>query len=92
MFKLAYLDDDANTSHRVCLALIIWVAINRIVERITMIVDIAAIVGSMKSLSELNICFVSVAVEPPETNIEIITSSNEERNDRRAAVITENLI
>jgi hypothetical protein len=38
-------------------------------------VEMAAMVGSMKSRSALNICFVSVAFNPPETNIAMITSS-----------------
>ena len=49
-------------------------------------------VGSMKSRSALNIRLVSVALLPPDTNIAMMTSSNEVRNDNKADVITENLI
>ena len=39
------------------------------------LVEMAAIVGSIKSRRALNICFVSVAFTPPEMNIAMMTSS-----------------
>ena len=68
------------------------VASNSVVETTIMMVEMAAIVGSMKSRNAANMCFVSVAFEPPETNIAMITSSKEVRNDNSAAVTIENLI
>lgn len=61
-------------------------------ETRTIIVDMAAIVGSMKSRKALNMCFVNVALEPPETKIDMITSSKDVRNESNNAVTTENLI
>lgn len=55
-------------------------------------VEIAAKVGSMKSLNAPNMCLVKVAFLPPDTNIEMITSSKEVRNDSKAAVAIENFI
>ena len=55
-------------------------------------VEIAAIVGSIKSLSAANMCLVSVAFDPPETNIEMMTSSKEVKKANNADVTTENLI
>jgi len=55
-------------------------------------VEMAAMVGSIKSRRALNICFVSVAFDPPETKIAMMTSSKEVRNDSSAAVTIENLI
>ena len=51
-----------------------------------MMVEIAAIVGSMKSRSAANMCLVSVAFKPPETKIEMMTSSNEVRVFQVSAV------
>ena len=58
----------------------------------TMMVEIAAMVGSMKSRSALNICLVRVAFTPPEMNMEMITSSNEVRKESSAAVRIEKRI
>jgi len=55
-------------------------------------VEMAAMVGSMKSRKAANICFVSVAFDPPETKIATITSSKEVRNDNSAEVTIKNLI
>ncbi len=74
------------------MAPIAWAISNRTVETSTMIVEVAAMVGSMKSRRAANICLVSVVLTPPETKITIITSSNDVRSDSRAAVTTENLI
>ena len=63
-----------------------------VVDTRIIIVEMAAMVGSIESRSALNICFVSVAFDPPETNIAMITSSKEVRNDSKAAVTMENLI
>ena len=57
-----------------------------------MMVEIAAIVGSMKSRKALNICLVMVAFFPPEIKMEMITSSKEVRKDNSAAVNTEKRI
>jgi hypothetical protein len=40
-----------------------------------MIVEMAAIVGSIKSLRALNMCLVNVALTPPEMKIEMMTES-----------------
>ena len=40
-----------------------------------MIVEMAAIVGSIKSLSALNMCLVKVALTPPEMKIEMMTEA-----------------
>ena len=56
-----------------------------------MMVEIAAIVGSMKSRNALNICLVMVVFTPPEIKMEMITSSKEVRKDRSAAVNYDNL-
>ena len=45
---------------------------NRVVEINIMMVEIAAIVGSMKSRKALNICLVMVAFFPPEIKMEMI--------------------
>ena len=55
-------------------------------------VEMEAIVGSMRSRSALNMRRVIVALGPPETNIAMITSSNEVRNESSAPVITEKRI
>ena len=49
-----------------------------------MIVEMAAIVGSMKSLRALNMCLVNVALTPPEMKIEMMTSSNDVKNANNA--------
>ena len=41
----------------------------------TIIVEMAAIVGSIKSLRALNMCLVNVALTPPEMKIEMMTES-----------------
>ena len=40
-----------------------------------MIVEMAAIVGSIKSLRALNMCLVNVALTPPEMKIEMMTEN-----------------
>ena len=55
-------------------------------------VEMAAMVGSMKSLNAANMCLVRVALEPPETKIAMMTSSKEVKNANNDAVTTENLI
>ena len=40
-----------------------------------MIVEMAAIVGSIKSLRALNMCLVKVALTPPEMKIEMMTEA-----------------
>ena len=40
-----------------------------------MIVEMDAIVGSIKSLSALNMCLVNVALTPPEMKIEMMTEA-----------------
>ena len=65
---------------------------NRVVEINIIMVEIAAIVGSMKSRKALNICLVMVAFFPPEIKMEMITSSKEVRKDNSAAVNTEKRI
>ncbi len=57
-----------------------------------MMVEMAAIVGSMKSRNAANMCLVRVAFDPPDTKIAIMTSSKEVRNARSAEVTIENLI
>ena len=57
-----------------------------------MMVEMAAMVGSMKSRSAANMCLVSVAFFPPETKIAIMTSSKEVRNASNAEVTIENFI
>ena len=57
-----------------------------------MIVEMAAIVGSMKSLRALNMCLVNVALTPPEMKIEMMTSSNDVKNANNAEVMTEKRI
>ena len=49
------------------------VANKSVVEIRTMIVEMAAIVGSIKSLRALNMCLVNVALTPPEMKIEMMT-------------------
>ena len=56
------------------------------------IVDIAAIVGSIWSRSARNMLRVIVELSPPATNNEIITSSNEVKNEINDAEIIENFI
>ena len=57
-----------------------------------MIVEMAAIVGSIKSLRALNMCLVNVALTPPEMKIEMMTSSNDVKNANNAEVMTEKRI
>ena len=51
------------------------VANNSVVEIRTMIVEMAAIVGSIKSLRALNMCLVKVALTPPGMKIEMMTEA-----------------
>ena len=44
-----------------------------------MIVEMAAIVGSIKSLRALNMCLVNVALTPPEMKIEMMTEAGSDR-------------
>jgi len=55
-------------------------------------VEIAAIVGSIWSRKAKNIARVIVELSPPETNREMITSSNEVKNEIKQAEIIENFI
>ena len=55
-------------------------------------VEIAAIVGSIWSRKAKNILRVIVELSPPETNKEMITSSNEVRKAISDAEMMENLI
>lgn len=55
-------------------------------------VEIAAMVGSIKSLKALNMCLVNVAFFPPDTKIEMMTSSKDVRKASSAAVTIENFI
>lgn len=52
----------------------------------------AAIVGSIWSLNAKNMLRVIVELSPPDTNKEIMTSSNEVRNEIKQAEIIENFI
>ena len=54
----------------------------------TIIVEMAAIVGSIKSLRALNMCLVNVALTPPEMKIEMMTSSNEVKNANNAEAVS----
>jgi hypothetical protein len=56
------------------------------------IVEIAAIVGSIWSLKAKNMLRVIVELSPPDTKREIITSSNDVKNEIKDAEIIENLI
>ena len=56
------------------------------------IVEIAAIVGSIWSLKAKNMLRVIVELSPPDTKREIITSSNDVKNEIKEAEMIENLI
>ena len=63
------------------------------VEEITiMIVEIAAMVGSIWSRNALNMLRVRVELSPPDTNMATITSSKEVKNASSADVMMENRI
>ena len=55
-------------------------------------VEIAATVGSIISLKELNILLVRVVALPPATKMEMTTSSKDVRNANSPAENSENLI
>ncbi len=54
-----------------------------------MIVEMAAIVGSIKSLRALNMCLVNVALTPPEMKIEMMTESRLWLADREDTLLAQ---
>ena len=48
-----------------------------------MIVEMAAIVGSIKSLRALNMCLVKVALTPPEMKIEMMTEAGSDKQSEK---------
>ena len=70
----------------------VCVKIKKTDDMIIKIVEIAAIVGSIWSLKAKNMLRVIVELSPPDTKREIITSSNDVKNEIKDAEMIENLI